>query len=124
LHVLIVSHSIPFFYEPAFDARVQPLAAALRLQADSASPPHPNRFAHVTYTVDGVAIPTTDDAASSSNDPAKVNGTGAEIATSEPVPPQARKVYEPVVYGDFLLKKVGGNFDLSAHKPGQPRTKY
>lgn len=48
--------SIPFFYEPNFDALVEPLPAALRL-----------------------ARPT-------------------------------EKTYDPVVYGEFLKKKVGNNF--------------
>ncbi|EIN12600.1 Clavaminate synthase-like protein [Punctularia strigosozonata HHB-11173 SS5] len=54
--------SIPFFFEPNFNAEVKPLAAALRIQS------------------------ADDDA-------------HAE-----------QKKYEPVVYGDFLLKKVGNNF--------------
>jgi isopenicillin N synthase-like dioxygenase len=52
---------IPFFFEPNFDARVAPLAAALRLQNDT----------------DG----SVDD-----------------------------KKYDPVIYGDFLLRKVSNNF--------------
>ncbi|KAF8914947.1 Clavaminate synthase-like protein [Mucidula mucida] len=52
--------SIPFFFEPNFNAHVKTLAAALRLQ-------------------DGKTRDT--------------------------------KVYEPVVYGDFLLRKVSNNFD-------------
>ncbi|EJC98113.1 Clavaminate synthase-like protein [Fomitiporia mediterranea MF3/22] len=54
------NYRIPFFFEPNFTARVEPLAAALRLQKDSIQP----AYAH----------------------------------------------YEPVVYGEFLLKKVAGNF--------------
>lgn len=54
--------SVPFFYEPSFDAWIEPLPAALRLQA-------------------------------------KEGGRGSE-----------GKRKEPVRYGDFLLKKVGGNF--------------
>lgn len=53
--------SIPFFFEPNFDAHVKPLAGALRIQ-------------------DG-------------------GDQTAEI-----------KLKESVVYGDFLLKKVGNNF--------------
>jgi isopenicillin N synthase-like dioxygenase len=53
--------SIPFFFEPNFDANVTPLAAARRLQEK------PN---------------------SHDND----------------------KSYSPVVYGEFLMKKVGSNF--------------
>lgn len=53
--------SIPFFFEPSFDARIAPLDAALRLQAA---------------------------------------GEGVKSG----------KRYEEIVYGDFLLGKVGGNF--------------
>lgn len=52
--------SVPFFYEPAFDARIEPLPAALRLQE-------------------------------------RLHGPSVE-----------RK--KGVVYGNFLLQKVGGNF--------------
>ncbi|KAF7973738.1 hypothetical protein HWV62_14312 [Athelia sp. TMB] len=54
--------SIPFFFEPNFDARVEVLPAARRL---------------------------------------------LEIQSSDK---ESGKKYEPVVYGDFLMKKVGGNF--------------
>ncbi|KAI0034630.1 Clavaminate synthase-like protein [Vararia minispora EC-137] len=57
--------SIPFFFEPNFDAMITPLSAALRLQ-------------------NGVRKPGDD---------------------SEPT-----KKYTPTRYGDFLMKKVGGNF--------------
>lgn len=50
--------SVPFFFEPNFNAHVQPLAAALRLQGG-----------------------------------------------------QPTKEYLPVVYGEFLLKKVANNFE-------------
>ncbi|KAL7415466.1 Clavaminate synthase-like protein [Mrakia frigida] len=59
--------SIPFFFEPSFDSLVEPLPAALRLQAQ---------------------------------------GEGS-------LP--GRK-YEGVVYGDFLMKKVGGNFAVGGKK--------
>ncbi|KAK0439805.1 hypothetical protein EV421DRAFT_824592 [Armillaria borealis] len=52
--------SIPFFFEPNFNARIEPLAAALRIQADKPNP--------------------------------------------------GGKEYKSVVYGDFLLNKVGNNF--------------
>lgn len=55
--------SVPFFFEPNFDANVEVLAAARRLQ--------------------------------------ELSGHGAQNGTKE---------YSPVVYGDFLLKKVGSNF--------------
>ncbi|RPD62391.1 Clavaminate synthase-like protein [Lentinus tigrinus ALCF2SS1-7] len=58
--------SIPFFFEPNFDAHVEPLPAALRMQEEDR----------------------------------KIRGI------TEPA-----KMYQPVVYGDFLLKKVGSNFD-------------
>ncbi|KAF7982905.1 hypothetical protein HWV62_25170 [Athelia sp. TMB] len=54
--------SIPFFFEPNFDAKVEVLAAARRL---------------------------------------------LEVQSSDK---ESGKEYEPVVYGDFLKKKVGGNF--------------
>ncbi|KAI0372124.1 Clavaminate synthase-like protein [Pilatotrama ljubarskyi] len=58
--------SIPFFFEPNFDARIEPLPAALRLQEEERG-------------VRGLRGP--------------------------------RKTYQPVVYGDFLLRKVTTNFD-------------
>lgn len=54
--------SIPFFFEPNFDAHVKPLAAALRIQDER----------------------------------------------------EAMKA--PVVYGDFLLRKVSNNFDGDVRK--------
>jgi len=57
--------SIPFFFEPNFDASVTPLPAALRLQERPANDNH--------HDIDV-------------------------------------KSYSPVVYGDFLMKKVGNNF--------------
>ncbi len=51
---------IPFFFEPNFNARIEPLAAALRIQADKPNP--------------------------------------------------GGKEYKSVVYGEFLLNKVGNNF--------------
>jgi isopenicillin N synthase-like dioxygenase len=67
--------SVPFFYEPAFAARVAPLPAALRLQ------------------------------------------TAKERAAAE-------GRYAPVTYGEFLLKKVGANFDLSGGKDAAPAARY
>jgi len=58
--------SIPFFYEPNFDANIAPLPAALRIQGN----------------------------------PVRHTGKGSTIL----------RIYEPTVYGDFLMKKVGGNF--------------
>ena len=55
---------IPFFFEPNFDAVVEPLPAALRIQEGT---------------------------------PVKKNAG-------------ANKRYEPVVYGEFLKRKVGNNF--------------
>lgn len=60
--------SIPFFFEPNFDALIAPLPAALRLQEED----------RAVRGVHGGA---------------------------------PRKTYQPVVYGDFLLRKVGSNFD-------------
>jgi hypothetical protein len=58
--------SVPFFFEPNFDAQIKPLAASLRLQErETDSQPH-------------------------------------KRATV--------KEYTPVVYGDFLMAKVGNNF--------------
>lgn len=65
VQVLIKPVSIPFFFEPNFDARVEPLPAALRMQEEDRK-------------IRGIAKPA--------------------------------KMYSPVVYGDFLLKKVGGNY--------------
>jgi len=56
--------SIPFFYEPNFDAHVKPLAAAARIQE------------------------------------------GGPV-----IKKKLQKKYEPVVYGQFLLNKVGNNFE-------------
>jgi isopenicillin N synthase-like dioxygenase len=64
---------IPFFYEPAFDARVAPLAGALRLQS------------------------------------AKERARGEK---------------EAVVYGEFLLRKVGANFDLANGAGEEKKGRY
>lgn len=61
-------HRIPFFFEANFDAVVEPLPAARRIQDE-------------------------------------------DRAIAEPL-----KVYEPVVYGDFLLKKLSGNYATSHGK--------
>jgi isopenicillin N synthase-like dioxygenase len=61
--------SIPFFFEPNFDAKVAPLEAARRIQED------------LSRTTEG-------------------------YNTSQ----QIRKIYEPKIYGDFLLTKVRNNF--------------
>jgi len=61
--------SIPFFFEPNFDAKVAPLEAARRIQED------------LSRTTEG-------------------------YNTSQ----QIRKIYEPKIYGDFLLTKVSNNF--------------
>ncbi|KAH9854658.1 Clavaminate synthase-like protein [Lenzites betulinus] len=60
------NYRVPFFFEPNFDARIEPLPASLRLQDED-------------RTIRGAHGP--------------------------------RKTYQPVVYGDFLLRKVGSNFD-------------
>jgi isopenicillin N synthase-like dioxygenase len=62
--------SIPFFFEPKFDAKVAPLEAARRIQKD-------------------------------------LHLVTEKHHNSKQVP---EKVYEPVVYGDFLREKVGHNF--------------
>lgn len=62
--------SIPFFFEPNFDAEVAPLEAAQRIQKDL--------------------------------------NLGGKHHASKTVP---ENNYEPVVYGDFLRKKVSNNFD-------------
>jgi len=54
--------SIPFFFEPNFNAHIKPLAAAMRIQGD------------------------------------------------------LQEVKTPVVYGDFLIKKVSNNFDGDVKK--------
>jgi isopenicillin N synthase-like dioxygenase len=61
--------SIPFFFEPNFDAKVAPLEAARRIQED------------LSRTTEG-------------------------YNTSQ----QIHKIYEPKIYGDFLLTKVSNNF--------------
>jgi len=61
--------SIPFFFEPNFNAEIAPLEAARRVQNDS-----------------------------------------------NPTPEQIRKIYEPTVYGNFLLKKVRNNFAIGGGK--------
>ena len=66
--------SVPFFFEPNFNARVAPLAAALRIQEDLS-------------------------------------------LTSEKWHEKLRKkTYEPTIYSDFLMKKVGNNFVTSQGK--------
>ncbi|KAJ3526073.1 hypothetical protein NM688_g8305 [Phlebia brevispora] len=67
--------SIPFFFEPNFDAVVQPLPAALRLQ-------------------DGDSKVFDDYGLWHHDEEHKL----------------AEKRYHPIVYGEFLKKKVGGNF--------------
>ncbi|OBZ71720.1 hypothetical protein A0H81_08331 [Grifola frondosa] len=62
--------SIPFFFEPNFNALVQPLSAALRIQDDTQK-----------MQKNGVA-----------------------------------EKYSPVVYGEFLLRKVGSNFSTGTGK--------
>ncbi|KAI0785258.1 Clavaminate synthase-like protein [Abortiporus biennis] len=63
--------SIPFFFEPNFDALVKPLPAAHRIQDGAPDPFHKHA---------------------------------------------KQKDYEPVVYGEFLLKKVTNNFDTGKGK--------
>ncbi|OSD07250.1 Clavaminate synthase-like protein [Trametes coccinea BRFM310] len=58
--------SIPFFFEPNFDARIEPLSTAIQAQEED----------RALRSLKGI-----------------------------------RKTYQPVVYGDFLLRKVGSNFD-------------
>jgi len=65
----LTATSIPFFFEPNFDAKVAPLAAARRIQED-------------------------------------LSRDSEKHSTSE----QNRKTYEPMIYGDFLMKKVRNNF--------------
>ena len=71
---LILPSSVPFFFEPNFTAHVAPLAAALRIQAQSSS----NR----DKSEDGGCVDTS--------------------------------TYPPVVYGEFLKRKVTGNFSDEA----------
>lgn len=59
--------SIPFFFEPNFDAVVAPLAAAHRIQDELPGEHHLNKR-------------------------------------------QLKKTYVPTQYGEFLLRKIGGNF--------------
>ena len=66
--ILIKISRLPFFFEPNFDALIEPLPAALRIQEEDK----------------------------------------AIRKLVEPV-----KMYKPIVYGDFLLRKVGSNFDTS-----------
>jgi len=63
--------SIPFFFEPNFDALIEPLAAARRIRDGT---PEPYLAIHGRTAV------------------------------------QKKEDYKPVVYGDFLLKKVSNNF--------------
>ncbi|EGN98401.1 hypothetical protein SERLA73DRAFT_56529 [Serpula lacrymans var. lacrymans S7.3] len=67
------NYRIPFFFEPNFNANVEPLAAALRIQQREANQPT---------------------GASSSND----------------------KTYRSVIYGEFLMNKVGNNFSVEGGK--------
>jgi hypothetical protein len=98
----LVPPSIPFFYEPAFNAEVKPLAAALRIQADSMMPAHPNRFANGgNLTYDTLATILSD----SERNP---SSSGGDDKANKPA-----KLYEPIIYGDFLLSKVGSNFQLA-----------
>lgn len=60
----VIMHRIPFFFEPNFDARIEALPAALRLQDKS----------------------------------------GGEHIDDVP------RRYEPVIYGEFLKRKVANNF--------------
>ncbi|KAI0304419.1 Clavaminate synthase-like protein [Multifurca ochricompacta] len=69
------NYRIPFFFEPNFDAKVAPLAAALRIQEEL-------------------------NLASESHHLLK----------------QMSKTYEPTVYGNFLLNKVGSNFTTGKGK--------
>ena len=71
------SRSIPFFFEPNFNAYVAPLAAADRIQ-DSHDARH---------------FPGAED-------------------------PPPKKTYAPTVYGDFLMRKVNGNFAAGGGKYG------
>ncbi|KZT56371.1 Clavaminate synthase-like protein [Calocera cornea HHB12733] len=67
--------TIPFFYEPAFDALVAPLPGVDRLLTSIRGNPDTSSEAY------------------------------ARALLAE------KTVYEPVVYGEFLMRKVGGNFD-------------
>ncbi len=68
IRALKESFRIPFFFEANFDALVEPLRAARRIQDEDR----------------------------------------ANRQDKEPL-----KVYEPVMYGDFLLKKLAGNYATS-----------
>jgi isopenicillin N synthase-like dioxygenase len=67
---LLTDASIPFFFEPNFDAKVVPLEAARRIQKDLSLNAEKHRSSK----------------------------------------PAQKKIYEPVVYGDFLREKVRNNF--------------
>jgi len=66
--------SVPFFFEPNFNAYIKPLDAAVRMQAGDSNFLHPSK--------------------------------------RPPVQPN----YEPIRYGDFLTRKVAGNFVLGKGK--------
>jgi len=70
--------SIPFFFEPNFDALVKPLPAALRMQ--------------------------------------EINARREMSASAHPQEMGQMKLYTPVTYGQFLLKKVGSNFGTGKGK--------
>lgn len=69
-NLLLTDGSIPFFFEPNFDAKVAPLDAARRIQNDQ------------SVITEG-------------------HHTSKQVR---------KKVYEPIVYGDFLRGKVRNNF--------------
>jgi len=114
--------SIPFFFEPNFNARVGPLTAALRLQENTiqsayhtnhsprTSRPSSGSSDGLSRRVANLISQRTPSSSSFDNEPESKGKpkNGKESRISNPV--SVEKAYEPVVYGEFLLGKVGNNF--------------
>lgn len=144
--MLLAHISVPFFFEPNFTARVAPLPAALRIQADSTPPvtlagahaPGSNHAHYMDHARRASVVSRTPTRATSTpvhgntNGTHRTNGTAETNRTDSPdlsqIEPDgglklaekaaaATKMYEPVVYGDFLLRKVGANFDKDINGP-------
>ena len=117
---------MPFFFEPNFDALVEPLPAALRLQKDTIQPAYASRRpsrknSAVDLTLNAgshsnsnlVSGYTNSDTLSPNLAAALAQATSVAVAPTHPGSATVLsplKTYEPVVYGEFLTKKVGGNF--------------
>ncbi|KAF8295743.1 Clavaminate synthase-like protein [Clavulina sp. PMI_390] len=94
--------SIPFFFEPNFDAMIAPIPAAERILASLKPAPTPP-----ASSTSGASLPPPTEFTSS--------GAGSIFVTPEGIPvKKPRKTYAPVKYGEFLTKKVGGNFSDGA----------